>query len=128
MECLSRLIKDDILTTNYTSCKLSPGVALADDNKLFKTIVSVHCISSRTENPSAEGGSPIYSSIILMNLTGISTDISPGGGRGVLALTLGGGVPPKPQNPDPVSDAKIQFSTPHFRLIVRNRYPISDQT
>ena len=39
----------------------------------------------------------------------------PGGG-GVLLRILGEGVPPGSPNPDPISDKKMSFSTPVFRL------------
>ena len=41
--------------------------------------------------------------------------IRPGRGRGVLLGILGGGVPPRSQSPDPISDPKMSFSTPVFR-------------
>ena len=34
---------------------------------------------------------------------------------GVLIIFLGGGVPPCPENPYPISDQKIRFSIPYFR-------------
>ena len=40
---------------------------------------------------------------------------SPGEGEGVLLGILGGGVPPRSQSPDPISDPKMSFSTPVFR-------------
>ena len=36
-------------------------------------------------------------------------------GGGLLLEILGGGVPPGSQNPDPISDQKMSFSTPVFR-------------
>ena len=41
------------------------------------------------------------------------------GGGGLLAHTLGGGVPP---NPGPISDPKIQFSISHFRPDIQLRW------
>ena len=38
-----------------------------------------------------------------------------GGGGGVLLEIFGRGVPPGSQNPDPISDLNILFSTPVFR-------------
>ena len=49
-----------------------------------------------------------------------------GGGDGVLIIFLGGGVPPGPENPYPISDQKIRFSIPYFRPDNQNVYPISD--
>ena len=47
----------------------------------------------------------------------ISTAYTRGGaGRGVLLGSLGGRVPPGSSNPDPISDQKMLFSTPVFRL------------
>ena len=37
------------------------------------------------------------------------------GGGGVLLGVLGGGVPPRSPNPDPISDLKMSFFTPMFR-------------
>ena len=52
---------------------------------------------------------------------------SPGGGGGrVLNIFLGGGVPPSPENPYPISDQNILFSIPYFRPNSQNVYPISD--
>ena len=51
----------------------------------------------------------------------------PGGGRGgELMIFLGGGVPPGPENPYPISDQNIRFSIPYFRPDSQNVYPISD--
>ena len=47
-------------------------------------------------------------------------------GGAVLIIFLGGGVPPGPENPYPISDQKIQFSIPYFRPDSQNVYPISD--
>ena len=51
---------------------------------------------------------------------------SGGGGGGVLIIFLGGGVPPGPENPYPISDRNIRFSIPYFRPDSQNVYPISD--
>ena len=45
---------------------------------------------------------------------------------GVLIIFLGGGVPPGPENPYPISDQNIWFSVPYFRPDSQNVYPISD--
>ena len=45
----------------------------------------------------------------------------------VLIIFLGGGVPPGPENPYPISDQNIRFSTPYFRPDSQNAYPISDK-
>ena len=45
---------------------------------------------------------------------------------GVLIIILGGGVPPGPENPYPISDQSIRFSIPYFRPESQNVYPISD--
>ena len=37
------------------------------------------------------------------------------GGGGLLLGVLGGGVPPRSPNPDPISDLKMSFFTPIFR-------------
>ena len=44
---------------------------------------------------------------------------------GVLVIFSGGGVPPGPENPYPISDQNIAFSIPHFRPDSQNVYPIS---
>ena len=49
-----------------------------------------------------------------------------GGEGGVLRIFLGGGVPPSPENPYPISDQNIRFSVPYFRPDSQNVYPISD--
>ena len=49
-----------------------------------------------------------------------------GGGGGILIIFLGGGVPPGPENPYPISDQNIRFSTPYFRPVPQNVYPFSD--
>ena len=46
-----------------------------------------------------------------------------GGGKGMLPGILGAGVPPISPNPDPISDQKMSFSTPVFRLRLFKRYP-----
>ena len=46
--------------------------------------------------------------------------------RTVLIIFLGGGVPPSPENPYPISDQNIRFSIPYFRPDSQNVYPISD--
>ena len=51
---------------------------------------------------------------------------SPGEGEGVLLGILGGGVPPRSQSPDPISDPKMSFSTPVFRPDLYNPYSFSD--
>ena len=50
----------------------------------------------------------------------------PEGGGGVLLGIFGRGVPPGSQNPDPISDQNIPFSTPVFRPGPQNPYPFSD--
>ena len=45
---------------------------------------------------------------------------------GVLLGILGGGVPPGSSNPDSISDQKMYFSTPVFRLDLSNPYWFSD--
>ena len=50
-----------------------------------------------------------------------------GEGGGVLIIFLGGGLPPGPENPYPISDQNIRFSTPYFRPDSQNAYPISDK-
>ena len=42
-------------------------------------------------------------------------------------IFLGGGVPPGPENPYPISDQNIRFSIPYFRPDSQNVYPISDK-
>ena len=42
-------------------------------------------------------------------------------------LFLGGGVPPGPENPYPISDQNIRFSTPYFRPDSQNAYPTTDK-
>ena len=49
-----------------------------------------------------------------------------GGERRVLIIFLGGGVPPSPKNPYPISDQNIRFSIPYFRPYSQNVCPISD--
>ena len=57
---------------------------------------------------------------------------TPGGGGGggeggrVLIICLGGGVPPGPGNPSPISDQNIRLSIPYFRPDFQNVYLISD--
>ena len=45
-------------------------------------------------------------------------------GRGVLIILLGRGVPPGPENPYPLSAQNIWFSTPDFRPVSQNVYPL----
>ena len=60
--------------------------------------------------------------------TSCKRSIRGGGGRGgVLIIFLGGGLPPGPENPYPISDQNIRFSTPYFRPDSQNAYPISDK-
>ena len=49
-----------------------------------------------------------------------------GGGEWYLIIFLGGGVPPGPENPYPISDQNIRFSIPYFRPDLQHVYPISD--
>jgi len=44
----------------------------------------------------------------------------------VLLGTFGGGVPPAPPNPDPISNQKMPFSTPVFRPGLKNPSRFSD--
>ena len=46
----------------------------------------------------------------------------------VLLGIVGGDVPPASPNPDPISDQKMPFPTPVFRLGLKNPYPFSDLT
>jgi len=48
--------------------------------------------------------------------------------RWVLLGIFDGGVPPTSPNPDPISDQKMPFPTPVFRLGLKNTYPFSDLT
>ena len=50
----------------------------------------------------------------------------PGDGGEALKVILGGGVPPGPENPYPISDKKLRFFIPYFRHDSPNVYPISD--
>ena len=52
---------------------------------------------------------------LLMYYGGIYQDSFARGGGGGTPGILGGGVPPRSQSPDPISDPKMSFSTPVFR-------------
>ena len=56
---------------------------------------------------------------------GESRERGGGGGCGrVLIICLGGGVPPGPGNPYPISDQNIRLSIPYFRPDFQNVYLI----
>ena len=64
--------------------------------------------------------------IVNLNWRFLKSSLGPAPGGDLLLGIFGRGVPPGSQNPDPISDQNIPFSTPVFRPGLENTYSCSD--